>query len=163
MIACGIDPGLTGGIAFLEDGRIAARYPLPVVGRQVDVRATAVLLGVHEPGFTWIEQQSIRPRQAGALTIGTNYGRLLAVLELDGWPHRDVSPAAWSRAAGIPAKISGGPRREAAWLVARRLWGDQIGALKPAQDGMVAALLIARYGGSDGRGLPVGRGDAAAA
>jgi hypothetical protein len=145
----GIDPGQKGGLAFLADDgqRIVDVMALPYVGKQVDVGALDGLLDMVQPAFSWIELQVIRQQQAGAMTIATNYGRLLCVHELWSRPHGIVTPKDWMKRAGLPAGLKHGkPRNDAMYLAAKKLWGAQIGHLKPSHDGQIAALLIARYG-----------------
>jgi hypothetical protein len=45
----------------------------------------------------FIETPMIRSAQQGALVIGANYGRILAVLTLLDIPVRQVTPAAWTK------------------------------------------------------------------
>jgi hypothetical protein len=147
-VIAGIDPGAKGGVAFLhDDGSVAGVAPLPYLGRQVDVVALDWLLDTMQPAFTWVELQVIRQSQAGALSVGANFGRLLGLLELRAMPHDTATPKGWMHRAGLPSGLKHGkPRNDAMYLAAKKLWGAQIDQLRPSNDGQVAALLIARYG-----------------
>jgi len=145
MIVMGIDPGKKGGVGVLEYDKPTAAVPLPYLDRQVDVRALATLIELHDPDKVALELQSIMGGQSGAMAIGSNYGRILAVIELAGVPYRIVTPASWSKAVGIPRGLSGKAKKEAAYVAAQRMWGQTFSNLnlKPTDDGLVEALLIA--------------------
>lgn len=147
MIIAGIDPGQSGGVAFV-DGTSLTTYPMPVLDKRVQVNEVITLLDMMAPSLVVVELQSIRNGQAGALAIGANYGRVLAAIECLGLPHRIVSPISWNKRAGIPAGLSGRPKKEASYAVAKRTWGKAFDALKLpiSKDGQYEALLIAYYG-----------------
>lgn len=150
MIVCGIDPGVHGGVSFVQDeDRILGAWPMPILVRDVDAMELRGLLMTVGADKVVVELQSVRNAQAGALRIGANYGRLLATVELLGLPCREVTPAVWARKAGIPPKLKPGrEKKDGSFAAARRTWGAAFDALglKRSQDGPVDALLIARYG-----------------
>ena len=143
----GIDPGLAGGVGVVGAGGPIEAHPMPRLGKAVDVRSLRDILGQYSGVFVQviIEQQSIRPRQSGAMTIGANYGRLLGLLEADAWPYHVVTPAQWNRALKIPSGLTGTAKKQAAYKVAQDRWGHVLD-LRPQNDGQVEALLIAEYG-----------------
>lgn len=145
MIVMGIDPGKKGGVGVLEYDKPVAAMPLPYMAKQVDVKELAALISLYEPDKIAVELQHIMAGQAGAMAIGSNYGRILAVVELAGAPYRIITPATWSKAAGIPRGLSGKAKKEAAYIAAQRAWGKAFAALnlKPTDDGLVEALHIA--------------------
>lgn len=154
MIA-GIDPGKYGGIAFLEDLQVLDAMAMPMAGTQVDVRTVHTLFDMMRPQQTFIEAQQIRGNQAGGMAIGSNYGRLLCLLELDLHPHQVVRPAAWQGVAKLSAQGTQAERNKAAYAVALRVFGSQIidrRLLAARDNGIIAALLIAHFGGQHGAG-----------
>ena len=148
MITFGVDPGLKGGVAILENRLPVWAGKLPYIGKQVDVSGLRALIEIYQPDEIRVERQSIRQRQAGAMTIGSNFGRILAVVELSGVAHRVPTPSTWKAKAKIRAGLSGKAAKEESFLVAQRLWGKAFDRLqlRPTQDGPVEALLIAYYG-----------------
>lgn len=104
MLFIGIDPGVSGALAFLgEDGRLVAVHKMPETERDIlellrlhtvkdaltAVTARAVLEKVHStPGMG----------VSSAFTFGKGYGRLrMALVALD-IPFDEPSPQAWQKA-----------------------------------------------------------------
>jgi hypothetical protein len=148
---CGIDPGVQGGVAFIDSFtlRIKQVEPMPTLAGKVDVRTLAGWFDLWSPDFTLVELQHIKNGQTGAMTIGPNYGRILACLELAELPHREVPPAVWMRGAQVKPGLKGKEKKEAQFVAAKKAFGAQLGEhkLTPARDGPIAALLIAKFGG----------------
>lgn len=148
MIILGIDPGMRGGVATLDNGVPVEALPMPVLAGDIDSRELRAIIATSGAQQAVIELQSIRNAQAGALKIGVNYGRLLCTCELLDLPYRIVTPPVWSKRAGIKAGMKGREKKQAHYAAAQREWGDAFTRLKlrQSQDGPVDALLIARYG-----------------
>ena len=145
----GVDPGLTGGVAILDEaGGIISTTLMPRVGSDVDIRAVRDMLPLYDELFVTLELQRVVARQGGGLTTGSNYGRLLALMELEGVPHQIITPVQWSKHFSIKSKLPKAEKKKHSFAVARRLWGDAFNDLKigVSKDGMVDALLIGRYG-----------------
>ena len=116
MILCGIDPGKTGGIAFYDTGHevIMAGKKMPLNDdKMVDVCTIQDWLINAKPSHVYIEKQSVYGTQGGGLTIGTNYGRLTAVVELCGLRMHEVTPREWQAALGI----NGGHEAHVQWCL----------------------------------------------
>ena len=88
MIVVGIDPGLTGGIAFIEQLREKAptclgAFDVPAVGadakRRVDVREVLRLIQAHKPEHGFIERAGAMPKDGVASAF--KYGRATGALE----------------------------------------------------------------------------------
>ena len=64
MCILGIDPGITGGIAFFypDENRIEA-FDIPVVGHEVDVDKLATLIKPRAPKLGVIEKVHSMPKQ----------------------------------------------------------------------------------------------------
>lgn len=153
----GIDPGLKGGLAFLEGGKFYSCHPMPTNNKGVDTeRLNAIIINyvldtwgdvfVKHP-TAYIEKQHTRGNQGGNFTIGTNYGRILAVLELLSIPYVEVNPQEWQAAmlTGWSADT-----KEAAILYCQNLgWAVPTRSNRadsPLNDGISDALVIAAYG-----------------
>lgn len=145
-LTLGVDPGRQGALAFLdEDGGIVHIEDMPdhqdsALGTQI-----AMLLADLEPdtvGLAIVEMQTIRPGQAGASKMMTNYGSLLGALGALRVPVVTVTPSAWKVAAGLRGKDKGASRS-----LATTLWPAEAERFRRAKDdGRAEAALIARHG-----------------
>lgn len=78
----GIDPGISGGLAFTEDKHNSDLFMIPIInGNQVDVNMFLHMLVEYKPDACYIEMPQMRGGNRGLLTSGSNYGRLLGILE----------------------------------------------------------------------------------
>lgn len=114
---CGIDPGVTGALAFLRMGRvrplIEAMVPMPVTVDPVpgkkskkydyDWAGVADALRHFAPARCIVEQQWPRPMEGivSSFRSGGGYHGLLAVLQTLGLRYETVSPARWKNALGL--------------------------------------------------------------
>lgn len=76
-------------------------------GGVIDTRALIELLPNSIPfSIVYIETQRVIKKQGAtsALTIGTNYGRILGALECSGYAYQEVAPSAWKRRASLYGK-----------------------------------------------------------
>jgi len=100
----GIDPGLSGGVAFVPDSGTPWAHKMPETDRDLidllrdsinmfDARATLEL--VHSS-----PQMGVK----SAFTFGEGYGRLQMVLTALGVPYERVRPAMWQKAMGCLTK-----------------------------------------------------------
>ncbi len=96
MIVMGIDPGLKGGVSFMLPA-ICQGWKMPVKHKIIDVGRLQELIISHAPVIAYVEKQRIMSRQAGALTTGSNYGRILATLELCGIQYLEITPQTWQK------------------------------------------------------------------
>ena len=139
MIA-GVDPGLTGGIA-IHDGETYNVFPMPVVGKSVDVLALRGLLdGVSR---VFVETPFLSSGNGGMLTSGANYGRILAVCEMAGLPVTLVRPADWVKKM---LGKTGGDKSIAADWVRRNYPNVDLPSTKAARVGCIDAILICEFG-----------------
>lgn len=117
MIVCGIDGGLTGGMALVAGGEAEKRMyvrptllavgDIPVTGegakRRVNVAAVLAWIRQHPPDHAFIERaQAFRDQGASS---GFIYGRAIGALEacIQGLliPMTIVEPSVWKRAHGL--------------------------------------------------------------
>ncbi|NJD35375.1 MAG: hypothetical protein FIA96_11180 [Betaproteobacteria bacterium] len=109
----GIDPGLTGALALLDDkGSMHSVEDLPVMARgkgrvkhEIDPAALARLLRPHadQIALAVVEQVGSMPGQgvASVFSMGHTLGSITGVVQALGIPLRLVTPAVWKREAGI--------------------------------------------------------------
>jgi len=149
---CGIDPGISGAIAWLSDsGVLVEVVDLPVVEvvvgktkrKQLVPGALAKLLSDKRPSMVMLEQVSSRPGEGavGAFAFGRGYGQIEGVLAALGIPYSLVRPQAWKKALSVPAD-KGGAR-----MYASRVWpgaADKFCRVK--DDGRAEAALIGLHG-----------------
>jgi hypothetical protein len=114
---CGIDPGLTGGVAFYfpcAPDRVAAE-DMPAAGGEVDCATLARRIAQMAPSLAVVERVGAMPGQGVSSTFkfGQSYGAVLGVMAALRIPTHVVSPAVWPRGTGS-AKANGALTAEAA-------------------------------------------------
>jgi crossover junction endodeoxyribonuclease RuvC len=103
MIIGGIDPGLTGGLAVLNEMDNIESRMMPVMGADkgtiVDGGALARWLGDRDVGICIVERAGPMPSQGLGSTFkfGTVYGQVLGALQAALIPYKLVTPARWKR------------------------------------------------------------------
>ena len=154
MIIFGIDPGQTGAIAVLHDGRIEQVIDMPTAARlhgkglQVDAyMLTSKLLAAasgHNQRRAVIEAVSAMPGQgvSSMFRFGESLGIVLGVLGALQIPVRWISPAKWKRAAGLTGKDKDTARTLALQLHPEV--GDMLARKKDT--GRADAICIAHFG-----------------
>src|SRR5258708_695118 len=94
----GIDPGVTGGIAFLDpDARGVQAADIPNVRGEGDVDTLAALIEHCDPRLAIIERAASMPQQ-GVVSVfkyGVAYGSLRTVCTLGRIPYHLVTPGKW--------------------------------------------------------------------
>lgn len=138
----GVDPGITGGIAFLYPSGEIAADDIPTVDGSVDVDALVRRVRQHAPRLAVIERAQAMPNQ-GVVSVfkyGTAFGALCAVTALCDIPTHLVSPAKWKRYFALDSD------KEKSRAIAIRLWPG-CGLFERKRDhGRAEASLLARYG-----------------
>ena len=98
----GIDPGLSGGVAILDQvGQCWAVHDMPIVNGKVDCKALRGMVqwdGAHIA----VEKVELRSGQCGVQTMLSNYGRILAVLELIENDYHLIASKDWQKGMGLP-------------------------------------------------------------
>jgi hypothetical protein len=156
MIFLGVDPGLSGAIAAVnEDDDLLSVLDMPLLKlkrggaarNEIDVTELARLVDdlcqTEKVGLAVIEQAQTIPGTAmprQALQTGYNFGLARGVVAAQFAPTETVPPKVWKRAMACP-KEKDGARARASQLLPRHagLW-----ALKK-HDGRAEAALIALY------------------
>lgn len=155
MLVIGVDPGITGAIAFLtSDAASVLDCPTKetIVGgkrkRTQDVEAAAGMLsswrGPYPKCVAWVEKVHAMPGQGvtSMFNFGTNYGMWLGLFAANYIPVHTVSPVKWRNAMVGKKKTKDECRMKAAELFPQ-LAGELI---RKAHSGRADALLIAEYG-----------------
>ena len=147
---CGIDPGLSGAIALIDDDAAVAVFDMPVLElkrggktkREVDAHALARLLA--QPiGHAFVEQVGAMPGQgvSSVFAFGKCFGLVLGILVALGVPMTLVPPRSWKTKLQVPSAKDAARFRASQLLPqAAHLW-----PLKK-HDGRAEAALLAFYG-----------------
>lgn len=148
MIICGIDPGLTGALAWVcNEGTVLidiADMPTMEVLTKKKINAASLtkLLDARLPDLVIIEQVGAMPGQgvSSMFNFGYSAGLLEGVCTAMGLPVRMVRPATWKRQAGVPSD------KGACRLMAQRYWPGANYFSRVKDDGRADAALLARWG-----------------
>ena len=153
----GIDPGLAGAIAILNDNDImVCVFDMPIMAgtgkrQQVNAAQLAKMLrnssgdlkyGGEGLVTAYLERASAMPRQgvSSMFSFGCSYGIIIGVLSTLRIPTVIVSPRTWKKKAGLIGK-----EKDAARALAQQLYPDaELGRKRDI--GRADALLIARFG-----------------
>jgi crossover junction endodeoxyribonuclease RuvC len=153
MILAGIDPGLSGAVAFLDvaTGAVLDIAYMPTLAlsrggknkREVDAHALARLIGDRRPGHAFVELVGAMPGQgvSSVFEFGKSFGVVIGVLAALGIPFTLVAPVVWKRALGVPAAKDGARARASQLLPAAAHHWPLV-----KHDGRAEAALIAYYG-----------------
>jgi len=153
----GVDPGVTGAMALLQDGHILAVWDhstwcnahKPYLALRDFLRSE-----VYVPNIVVIEQQHARATRdahgrvvqgiASTWNYAQHYGIVLGCLSLFDVPIHEVDPGVWKG----NMHLSGGKKNKKESLeFARKLWPDRLSFFKRVQDhGRAEAALLAFYG-----------------
>lgn len=150
-VIVGIDPGKTGAIATLRDGKLVSVEDMPTIeilvsGKKRDRQSAAALsdlLADESISHVFLEQVGVRPMEGavGAFSFGRGFGQIEGILAAIRIPHTLVTPQVWKKKLGVPAD-KGGAR-----LFASRLFPDHAKLFaRVKDDGRAEAALIAYYG-----------------
>lgn len=125
-IYCGIDPGLTGALAFLNTKTSTLSvHDMPVVKvttgdttrSRLDIERLPALFDDEAPDLAMIEKVHSTPNDGhvGAFTFGKATGLVIGVMAGMGIPFEEVTPGKWKKDLRVPAD------KEEAVRVASRL------------------------------------------
>ena len=149
-IICGIDPGLSGALVFIE-GSFVDVSDMPTHAlvrggknkREIDAHMLAAVLNDARPGHAFIEQVGAMPGQgvSGVFAFGKSYGTIIGVLAALGVPMTFVNPRVWKKTLSVPAAKDGARARASQLLPAAAHWWPLV-----KHDGRAEAALIALWG-----------------
>lgn len=150
---CGIDPGLTGAIAFIKNEGVGPDdlhvFPMPVLkinskntlddyefARMVDEYAK-------ETEHAFLEKVGAMPKQGvtSSFNFGTSYGIARGLIAANFIPRTLVAPVLWKKGLRVQADKDAARARASELMPAHsRKWKMK------KQDGLAEAALIALYG-----------------
>ena len=145
-IVLGIDPGASGGLAWMRGGKISS-VRMPKSDQEI-LKSLEKLTPPSLPRpVVYVEQLTgfVGRTNPGArmFKFGKGYGFLLGVLFTLQWDVKFVTPSVWQKSLGIGTK---GERKPQEW---KRVLKDEAQRLFPSQKVTLAtadALLILRFG-----------------
>lgn len=155
MIIAGIDPGISGGIAFITDnGEIIAVEKMPtitvnIIGRkrktkkEVDVISFSRILIKNLPTHVFIEKVGAMPGQgvSSMFSFGMSYGMVLGICRAlhDKFHTELVTPQRWQKSINL--NETGASAKERTRSSVHKIFN-----VESNNDGIIDALAIAEYG-----------------
>lgn len=153
----GIDPGVTGAVAVLQDGAGSDPrlflFDLPIhkvkVGKtlrkRIDVHGlVALMLAVKTVGVSLVILEDVGGMTGQSASAAFSFGKTCGCIEAATvsamLPLQPVTPQVWKRKLGVPADKDGA--RQAASRAFPRYAGEWS---RPSQDGRAEAALLALY------------------
>lgn len=151
MKILGIDPGLSGAFATVQNGKIFDLNLMPLINKEIDFKGIGIILSFVKPDHVFLERAI--PFAMGSKSA-FNYGRGFAAVELaiglSGIPVTYVEPGKWTKEMheGISADMK--PKAKSLIALGRLYpeWLPQVPKSRTGKlhEGVVDALLIAGYG-----------------
>lgn len=158
MRILGIDPGLSGGYALVNDKAellSCGNFPTHIVKKngkastQLDGADLALLIEVTKATHAFVEAVSSRPRQAGQFQFGINTGMIHGILYAHKIKFEVVASAVWKASFGIKRTETETKKdkKNEARAIASVLFPKQAKSFERVKDdGVAEATLIALYG-----------------
>jgi len=140
----GVDPGLTGGLAFIANDTLHDVVSMPVVSGEIQPRIVREILDLWAPDLVVIEEVHSMPKQGVASTFkfGKGFGILLGVIGGIGHPMERVRPQEWKKEFTLVGKDKDASRHKAT-----ELWPSMaVKWPRKADNGLTDAALIAEWG-----------------
>lgn len=140
MNIVGIDPGLTGAMASLVDGKLYDVVPMPVISKKVQGNQLADVLRAWEPDVVVVEDLHAMPRGSiASFSLGWSTGVAVSVVQTLRYPLVMLRASEWKKAMGLIGKD-----KDASRLLATEMWPSHAEKFKRKRDdGMAEACLIA--------------------
>lgn len=138
MKLVGIDPGLKGGVAIKDGGKIAT-FPMPLSDGGIDVGTISGIIGPR--AVVAIEKVHAMPKQGvcSMFTFGVGFGKLLGMCQVMGYGLHLVDPRTWKRVV-LPDTLKD---KQAAIDFAIETYGaEKLSKRKGYHDGIADALCI---------------------
>jgi hypothetical protein len=144
-IIMGIDPGISGAVAFyfpMVPSRISVD-DVPVAGGEINGYELARLIKIHRPTLAVVEKVGAMPGNGGVsmFNFGRAYGDVRGVISALNVPMHFVTPQKWKKYFGLTAD------KEMSRLRAIRMFPAVADSFKlKKHDGRAEAALLALYG-----------------
>ena len=143
MRIIGIDPGLGGALAFIDDGILIWVADMPVLDKRVQTNPIQRLLQRERPHVVVVEDLHAMPRGSiASFSLGYSLGVVIATVQGLSLPLARMRPNEWKKIQGLSNK-----EKEASRLLATERWpafADQF-KLKKHVDRAEAALIADAY------------------
>jgi hypothetical protein len=158
MIIVGIDPGLTGGLAFITDKNLCQVYAMPTKKKEsggvgINTVKIARFLRTIQPDHVFIEEVMSFSGASNNHSIkvsSQNWGRIVGILELLDISYSIVDCRLWQKQLGVAKAVKGVKDvKDRIYARAQVIFPDVnfVPEGKTAfHDGMVDAAMIAKYG-----------------
>ena len=153
MRTLGIDIGLNGAIALVEDGQLLEVHDMPTFSmerngknkRMVNAAELARLIRQAAPNSAYLERLNAMPGQGvtSMFSMGQSLGVVLGILAALDIATTTIPPRTWQKALDVPQGKDGSRYRAAQLFPAH---AAQFARVK--DDGRSDAVLIAAYGAS---------------
>jgi len=142
---CGIDPGLSGAIAFYYSTHpnLVSSEDMPTVAGEINCAEVAERIRQIRPDFVIIEQVGARPGQgvSSMFKFGKVYGSLIGVCAALHVPTHFVTPQKWKKHFSLSSEKEKSRQR------ALELWPERAEIFsKKKHEGRAEAALLALYG-----------------
>ena len=143
-VIVGIDPGITGGIACISNGKLVAVEAMPIHDGRADGAEIDEILTTYEPDTVYVENTQAMPKNGSiaSFSLGLNTGIVLGVVQANQFRLVRVRPVDWKRKMGLVGKNKDASRGLATELFPE--FADRFKRVK--DDGLAEACLIARHG-----------------
>jgi crossover junction endodeoxyribonuclease RuvC len=154
MIYLGIDPGLSGGLAWMKMGELIETRFMPTADKFLDLRVLDIQLKRHHIEKAFLEKVAAMPGQgvSSMFKFGRTYGAIEALLVANCIPYELIPPQRWTRSihAGLEPLCLNPTSKEKSALAASMLFKcydfRKSKRARNPHDGMVDAALICEYG-----------------
>jgi len=155
-IYAGIDPGKSGGIAFLSEDMELTMYKTPLIGNQMDHQKVRELLLQYNPVMVELEDVHSLPGTSAKanFSFGENKGEHRGILVGLQMPYMEVAPKIWQKIAWEGVSLIKNPKgktdtKSMSLISAKRIFPRESflaseRSIKP-HDGIVDAALLAYY------------------
>lgn len=146
MNILGIDPGLKGGYAYVDDHSVVAKV-FPLAGKDVDLRALSLEWAALRPDMAILEKVGAMPGQGvtSMFSFGKRVGEIRGILATLGISYAEVRPQVWK---GLV--LAGTEKdKDAAIAWCRKMYPSVSlvpAGFRTAQSGIADALCMAVYG-----------------
>ena len=151
----GIDPGLSGGIAYLNEEGIAQVWTMPILTigtkKEINIKVLSSWLKVNAYACTMVgvETQHAMPKQgvSSMFKIGKGYGIILGILSALEIPFTEVRAGEWQKVmfAGYPKENTKDLSKKIAQQLYPAVDFKATSRCTNLHDGMTDAILIATY------------------
>ena len=140
MKIVGIDPGLTGAIAIIEDHMLMAVYDMPVLNKRAQATPLIRILSKEHPDVVVVEDLHAMPRGSiASFSLGYTLGIIIASVTGLSQPLVRMRPSEWKKIQGLIGKDKNASR-----LLATERWPSFCDSFRRVKDdGRAEAALIA--------------------